>query len=101
MVQTSQVESTKGKKVVIGEERHPGMIKPKSSKDGQWKKYERRKPQSHPQATFDKLMAKYREGKAGISEHENRIIQFSWITPVLLQLAAHAASDPRHHHDKI
>jgi hypothetical protein len=35
MVQPSQAESTKGKKVVIGEERQSRMIKPKSPKDGQ------------------------------------------------------------------
>jgi hypothetical protein len=31
----SRDESTKGKEVIIGEERSPRMIKPKSSKDGQ------------------------------------------------------------------
>jgi hypothetical protein len=36
LVLPSQAESTKGKEVVIGEERPPKMIKPKSSKDGQW-----------------------------------------------------------------
>jgi hypothetical protein len=35
MVQPSHAESTKGKKVVIGEERQSRMIKPKSPKDGQ------------------------------------------------------------------
>jgi hypothetical protein len=35
LVQPSQVESTKGKEVVIGEERPPRMIKPKSLKDSQ------------------------------------------------------------------
>jgi hypothetical protein len=52
------------------------MIKPKSPKDGQWKKNKRSKPQSHPKATFDILIAKYREGKAGIRECENRTIRF-------------------------
>jgi hypothetical protein len=36
LVQLSQAESTKGKNVVIGEERPLRMIKPKSLKDGQW-----------------------------------------------------------------
>jgi hypothetical protein len=36
LVQLSQAESTKGKDVVIGEERPLRMIKPKSLKDGQW-----------------------------------------------------------------
>jgi hypothetical protein len=34
LVQPSQIESTKGKEVVIGEERSLRMIKPKSLKDG-------------------------------------------------------------------
>jgi hypothetical protein len=34
LVQPSQAETTKGKEVVIGEERPLKMIKPKSSKDG-------------------------------------------------------------------
>jgi hypothetical protein len=36
LVRPSQAESTKGKEVVIGEEWPVRMIKPKSSKDGQW-----------------------------------------------------------------
>jgi hypothetical protein len=40
LVRSSQAEMTKGKKVIIGEERPPRMIKPKSSKDGQWQKNE-------------------------------------------------------------
>jgi hypothetical protein len=40
LVQPSQAEMTKGKEVVIGEERPPRMIKPKSSKDDQWQKNE-------------------------------------------------------------
>jgi hypothetical protein len=52
------------------------MTKPKSLKDGQWKKNERDKPQQRAKATFDILMAKYREGKVGIRELENRTIRF-------------------------
>jgi hypothetical protein len=36
LVQSSLAESTKGKEVIIGEERPPRMIQPKSMKDGQW-----------------------------------------------------------------
>jgi hypothetical protein len=36
LVRPSQTELTKGKEVVIGEERALRMIKPKSLKDGQW-----------------------------------------------------------------
>jgi hypothetical protein len=36
LVWPSQAEMTKGKEVVIGEERPPRMIKPKCPKDGQW-----------------------------------------------------------------
>jgi hypothetical protein len=36
----SQAEMTKEKEFIIGEERPPRMIKPKSLKDGQWQKNE-------------------------------------------------------------
>jgi hypothetical protein len=71
LVLPSQAESTKGKEVIIGEERPPKMIKPKSSKDGQWKKNEGAKPQQCPKATFDILMAKYKEGRDDIRDREN------------------------------
>jgi hypothetical protein len=35
----------------------------------------RDKPQQHPNVTFDILMAKYKEGRADIMEHENRTIR--------------------------
>jgi hypothetical protein len=76
MVRPSQAESTKGKEVVIGRERQPRMIKPKSSKDGQWMKNERSKPQQHTKATFNILIAKYKEGRATIRERKNWTIQF-------------------------
>jgi hypothetical protein len=38
LVRPSQAETTKGKEVIIGEERPPRMIKMKSPKDGQWQK---------------------------------------------------------------
>jgi hypothetical protein len=71
LVQPSQVESTKGEEVIIGEERPLRTIKLKSSKDGQWQKNEGSKPQRRPKATFDFLMAKYKEGRAAISGCKN------------------------------
>jgi hypothetical protein len=44
LVRPSQTESTKGKEVIIGEERRPRMIRPKNKKNGRWKKNERSKP---------------------------------------------------------
>jgi hypothetical protein len=58
LVRPSQTESTMGKEVVIGEEWPPRMIEPK-----------------RPKATFDILMAKYKEGRADIRGHENQTIQ--------------------------
>jgi hypothetical protein len=63
------------KEVVIGEERPLRMIKPKSPKDDQWQKNEGGKPQRRLKATFDILLAKYKESKAGIRGHENRTIR--------------------------
>jgi hypothetical protein len=53
LIQPSQAESTNGKEVIIGEKRPPRMLKPKYSKDGQWKKNERSKSQECPKVTFD------------------------------------------------
>jgi hypothetical protein len=58
LVQPSQAELTKGKEVVIGEERQPRMIRPKNLEIDRWKKNERSKPQSHPKVTFNILIAK-------------------------------------------
>jgi hypothetical protein len=77
MVRSSQAESIKGKEVVIGEERRLRMIKPKNRRIGRWMKNEWSKPQSHPKATFNILMAKYKEGRADIRGHENRTIWFT------------------------
>ncbi len=76
LVQPSQAESTKGKEIVIGEERQPRMIMPKNPEIGRWKKNERSKPRSRPKVTFDILMAKYRGGKVGIRGCENWTIRF-------------------------
>jgi hypothetical protein len=40
LVQPSQAESTKGKDVIVGDERPPRIIKPKSMKGAQWQKNE-------------------------------------------------------------
>jgi hypothetical protein len=50
------------------------MVKPKSPKDGQWQKNEGGKPQRLPKATFDILLAKDKEGRAGIRGHENQTV---------------------------
>jgi hypothetical protein len=84
MVRPSQAVSTKGKKAIIGQERQPRMIKPKNPEIGQWKKNERSKSQSCPKATFDILMAKYREGRADNRGHKNQTIWAPWIRPVHL-----------------
>jgi hypothetical protein len=75
LFQPSQVKSTKGKDIIIGEERPPRMIKPKSLKGSQWQKNEGGKPQQRLKTTFNILMAKYKEGTAGIRGHKNRTIQ--------------------------
>jgi hypothetical protein len=72
-VQPSQAESTKGKNVIVGEERPPSMIKPKSLKGAQWQKNEGQGTE-RTKATFDILMTKYKEGSASIRGHENRTI---------------------------
>jgi hypothetical protein len=71
MVWPSQAKLTKGKEVVIVEERPSRMIKQKSPNDGQWKKNKGSKPQRCPKAIFDILMAKYKEGRADITGHKN------------------------------
>jgi hypothetical protein len=76
LVWPSQAELAKGKEVIIGEERPSRMIRSKNSEIGRWKKNERSKLRSHPKATFDILMAKYRDGKAGIRGREKRTLRF-------------------------
>jgi hypothetical protein len=67
----SHAESTKGKEVVIGEERQSRMIKLKNPEIGRWKKNERSKPHPRLKATFDILMAKYRDRRANIRGCKN------------------------------
>jgi hypothetical protein len=74
LIWPSQAEFTEDKDVIIGEERALRMINLKSLKDGHWQKNEGSKPQRRPMATFDILMAKYKEGRAGTRCHENRTI---------------------------
>jgi hypothetical protein len=47
------------------------MIKPKSPKDDKWQRNEGSKPQRCSEATFDILMAKYKEGRADVMGCEN------------------------------
>jgi hypothetical protein len=75
LIQPSQAKTTKGKELVIGEERPPRMIKPKSSNDGQSQKNEGDKPQCRPNATFNILLAKYKEGRADVMGRENWTIR--------------------------
>jgi hypothetical protein len=75
LVRPSQAEITRGKEIIIGDERPPRMNKPKSLKDDQWQKSEGGKPQCCPRANFDILMAKYKEGRAGVRGRENWTIQ--------------------------
>jgi hypothetical protein len=86
LVRPSQVKSTKGKEVIIGEERQLRMIRPKNLEISRWKKKERSKPRSHSKVTFNILMTKYRDGKAGFRGHKtrssgfpNQTIRFPWI----------------------
>ena len=37
LIRPSQAEAAKGKNVVVGDERKPRMVKPKSPEVGQWK----------------------------------------------------------------
>jgi hypothetical protein len=50
LVRPSQVESTKCKEIIVGEERSPMMIKMKSLKDGQWQKSDGGKPHRCPKS---------------------------------------------------
>jgi hypothetical protein len=75
LVQPSQVESTNGEEVIIGEEWPLRMIKPKSLKDGQWQKNEGSRLQRCPKATFDILMAKHKEGRVSIKGRKNWTIR--------------------------
>jgi hypothetical protein len=101
MVRPSHAESTDGNKVVIGEERHARMIRPKNPNIGRWKKNERSKPQSHPKVTFHILMARYRDDEAGIRGHENWTIRFPWVRSELLWQEAHPTTNLGHHRGEI
>jgi hypothetical protein len=76
LVRPSQVESTKGKEVIIGEERQSRMIGHKNLEIGRWKKNERSKPRSHPKVTFDIFRAKYKYGKDGFRGCKNWTTSF-------------------------
>jgi hypothetical protein len=83
LVRPSQAELTKGKEVIIGEERQPRMIRPKNPKIGRWKKNERSKARSRSKVTFNILVAKYRDGKADIRGCKNYNIWFPKVDHVV------------------
>jgi hypothetical protein len=83
LVQPSQAEMTKGKEVVIGEERLSRMIKPKSPKDGQWQKNEgashniaQRPPSTSSWPSTRKEGPASGGVKTGPSKIPNRIVRF-------------------------
>ena len=68
LVRTSQVESIKGKNVIISEDNvRPKMVKPKSPEVGRWKVNESKskatKKLEKPKPTLSALLAKYENGK--------------------------------------
>jgi hypothetical protein len=86
LVQSSQVKMTKGKEVIIGEERPLRMIKPNSLKDGQWQKNEgggggsrnatQRSPSTSLWPSTKKAGLASGGTKIGPSEISNRTVQF-------------------------
>jgi hypothetical protein len=91
IIQPSQAESTKGKDVVVGEERQPRMIKPKSPKHDKWKKM---RGTSHNLA--QRLLSTsswLSTGKVGPVSRSAKSDH-----PVSLD---QASTDPRHHRGKI
>ena len=72
LIRPSQAESTKGKNVVIGEARKPKTFKPRSPEVGRWKANERRQSPPRPKANFDTLLAKYKDGRAGVRKREEK-----------------------------
>jgi hypothetical protein len=70
LVRPSQAESTKGKDVIVGEERPPRMIKPKSLKGGQWQKNEgaSRNNVQRPPSTFSWLSTRKAGTMSGVAK---------------------------------
>jgi hypothetical protein len=114
-VRPSQAKSTKGKEVIIGEERRPRMIRPKNPKMANGR---RSREESHDlvqkspstSSWLNTEMARPVLGVAktgpsgsqtGLSVFPNRTIWFPWIRPVLLRQQVRLATNPGHRHDKI
>jgi hypothetical protein len=83
LLRSSQAETTKGKEIVIGEERPSRMIKPKSPKDDKCQKNEgaSRNDVQRPPSTSSWLSTRKAESasgglKPGPSEIPNRTVQF-------------------------
>jgi hypothetical protein len=91
LVWPSHAEMTKEKEVVIEEEWPLRMIKPKSPKDCQWQKNKEGggKPQRHPEATFDILMAKYKEHCDILTQDLIGLIEYSYHQGIPSFLEAH------------
>jgi hypothetical protein len=100
LIRPSQVESTKGKDVVIGEERPMRIIKPKSLKGGQWQKNEGASHSNaqRPPSTFSWINTR-KAGSASVvskirpSRIPNRTVRFPWVRLAYLQLEAQPAKD--------
>jgi hypothetical protein len=103
-----QSESTKGKDVIIGEERPPKMIKPKSLKDGQWQKNKgaNRSNAQRPPSTFSWLNTRKAGPASGVmkigpSRIPNRTVRFPWVRLAHLQPEARPANNLKLCHSEV
>jgi hypothetical protein len=105
LVQPSQVESPKGKDLIIGEEHPPRMIKLKSSKDGQWRRASHSDAQRPPSTSSWPSIRKARLTSGIVKTRPfgipNRTVQFPWVRPAPLQPEPRLANDLRLHRGKI
>ena len=77
LIRPSQAESTKCKNVVIGTAKKSRTFKPRSPEVGHWKTNERRQSPPCPKACFDIVLAKYKDGQAGVRKHEEKHVKDS------------------------
>jgi hypothetical protein len=84
LVQSSQVKMTKGKEVIIGEERPLRMIKPNSLKDGQWQKNEgggaATPPKGHLRHPYGQVQRRqdWRQGARKLDHPKSQTGQFNF-----------------------
>jgi hypothetical protein len=99
LVQPSQAESTKGKDIIVGDERPPRIIKPKSMKGAQWQKNEgggaSRNNTQKPPSTFSWLSIRKAGPASGVARTgpsiiANQTVRFPWVRPAHLQPGAHS-----------